>query len=472
MNKTIRNMAIIMMVGFLIVTFYLTYLQVFIGDKIAAHQANSRLLEEESNIDRGRIISADNVILAENKQEQGTYRRYYPEGSIFSNVVGYYHYKYGKSGLELTCDDDLLGKETSFTKERLLSWLIESKKQGNSIILTIDSRMQEQCYELLTHSGFRGSIVVLEPKTGAVLAMVSSPSFDPNTLDENWETIRTDPSAPLLNRATQGKYPPGSSFKIVTSAAALDKNSLKSDETFRCNGQITIEGGKVSCPDYRAHGNVNFDEALTYSCNVTFAQIGLKVGGKNLVEEAEKFGFNKKIPFELPLEVSYIPQASEMDSLEVAWSAIGQGRVSVTPLEMAIITQTIANKGNFVKPYLVKEVQDSYGHKVREAAPEPTTVEVLKKDSAQTLAGMMIDVVEKGTGELAKIPGYEVAGKTGTAETSKDKPTHAWFVGFAPANDPDVAVAIILEYGQSGGEAAAPIAEKIMSKAILLRETQ
>jgi peptidoglycan glycosyltransferase len=312
----------------------------------------------------------------------------------------------------------------------------------------------------------------MDPKTGAVLALVSYPTFDPNATvplkgrdtEAAWAALNADPDTPLINRATTGLYPPGSSFKTVTGSAALDLGVVTPQSPFDCKGKLKVQGYTIRDFSLGGHGLLDFARALVVSCNVTFAQVGLRLGADALVRYAESFGFNRVIPFDLPMAESQIQNAGSMDQVALASSAIGQAQDLATPLQMALVASGVADGGMVMKPYLVDEVQDYNGKIIKQFSPKPWD-RVMKQETARTLTDIMVKVVQEGTGTRAQIDGVDVAGKTGTAELEGKVPD-AWFIGFAPAYDPKVAVAVLVEQGGEGGSTAAPIARRVIEEAL------
>jgi peptidoglycan glycosyltransferase len=365
-----------------------------------------------------------------------------------------------------------LGQGSPQSFKSLASKLVGSSKKGDSLVLTVDSRLQRAATDALGEQ--RGSVVAMDPKTGAVLALVSYPTFDPNVTvplegrntEEEWTALNADPESPLINRATTGLYPPGSSFKVVTSAAALSLGVVHLASPFDCKGRLVVQGFTIYDFNRRGHGLLDFERALIVSCNVTFSQVGLRLGAEALVRYAELFGFNTVIPFELPVAKSHIQSAGSMDKVALASSAIGQAQDLATPLQMALVASGVANGGALMQPYLVDEVRDYNGKIIRQFSPK-LWGRVTSRETAHTLTDIMVKVVEEGTGIRARINGVDVAGKTGTAEIEGKEPD-AWFIGFAPAYDPKVAVAVLLEQGGEGGVTAAPIARRVIEEALSL----
>lgn len=461
MNKAIKRVFYLSLGALLALTINLTYLQVFAAEKISQNPANRRGLLRELTIPRGKIVSSDGVVLAANEKVGENYFRVYPEKDIVSNVVGFNNIKYGRSGLELTFNDTLLGKKEVISFDDLIKQATERQK-GHDITLTLNLDLQKKATAILGNQ--KGAIVVINPKTGEVLSLVTSPRYDPNDLEERWSKIATDPDAPLINRTNQGVYPPGSVFKVLTAAAALQNEIVTSSSVYQGPQELKVYGGKVTNYKDQGFGEMPFSEAFAVSCNTIFAQVGLKLGATKFVQFAEKCGFNQEPDFDLPTKASTIPSPFETDKLELAWSAVGQGRISVTPFEMALIGCSVANRGVLMRPYLVKEVRKE-GQIIKQFEPE-SVKRIVSKDVASTMLDLMVGVVEEGTGKRAQIDGVKVAGKTGTAETAVKGQTHAWFLGVAPADDPEVVVVVIVEKGGMGGQVAAPLAKQVIEEAL------
>lgn len=475
MNHQVKVLLVVLVVCLLCVVINLTWIQIFGAEGISGNAFNKRRLVEEYSIERGDIISADGQDLARSIDTGREYRfqREYPTGELFADITGYDSWRYGRTGLEKTFNKELLGEEPQISIKTLGGKLMGASRKGNSLVVTVDSRLQKAASEAL--GGRKGAIVAMDPVTGAILAMVTSPSFDPNVAvpihgrdqEGEWTAINQDPNNPLVDRSTSGLYPPGSSFKVVTAAAALDTGVVNTESPFECAGKYQPkEFGNFALRDFspRGHGDLTFTKALTVSCNVTFAQVGLRLGASTLVRYAELFGFNKVIPFDLPVAKSQIQSADSMDPVALAASSIGQAQDLATPLEMALVSSAVANGGTIMRPFLVKEVRD-YNGKIIKQYDSKSWQKVIESETADTLSALMVDVVDEGTGTAAQIDGVSVAGKTGTAEVEGQKP-HAWFVCFAPAFNPRVAVSVVVENGGEGGKTAAPIAREVLQAAL------
>lgn len=474
MKQNIKKLGYILLSTFVAVFLYLTYIVMQQGEALATHPQNRRLAAKEAEILRGTIYDSNGVILAETKWvgEQGQ-RVYLKEGGIapFAHVVGYVSERYGSSGLEAAYGRELLGLTDADMIENLLDQIFNRRPQGNDLVLTLDARIQRAAQRALGKR--RGAVVVLEPATGAILAMVSAPGYDTNALKDKlfWEHLSTDETnAPLLNRATQGAYPPGSVIKLVTGSAIIEKQSTNLNDKLNCPGYLMVDGQKLA--DNKTHGNVDFTDAMAFSCNTYFASQALKLGWGDFMKTAEKFGLNQAPDLAIDVRAGTLATEKRKNKSQLAETAIGQGDTLVSPLHMAMVCGAIANGGVIMQPYLVKEIRkpDSKLLLAQEAKPwlTATTPEV-----AEVITQGMLAAVERGTAGSAALRGVRVAGKTGTAETKNEaNPNslpHSWFVGFAPADNPRVAVAVILEKAGSGGAVAAPVAREVMAAALARR---
>lgn len=461
MNKTDRRIIkvlIAMTLMFISLVIYLSYFQIFRAASVAENSYNKRLFLNEQNILRGSISDRIGTILAYSEKRSNTQERYYPYENLYCHVIGYSNPQYGKSGLEASYNSQLLNISQN-PLQAITQKIKGPNEKGNNLILTIDNDLQRKAERYLR--GKKGSIIMMNPKTGEIYAMVSKPDFNPLALNDNWVDIAEDKDSPLLNRSTMGLYTPGSVFKIITATAAIENNL---NPTYDCTGSININGYQLN--DYKgtAHGTVDLEKAFEVSCNTAFASMGLSLGDTILKETAQKYLLNQKIPFDLTTKMSIFPKGS-MSNSELGATAIGQGKILVTPLNMLLAASAIANDGKIMKPYLVKEITSPQGKIIDETAPQILQT-AIDPPTASIIKDMMVNVVKKGTGKSAWIRNIDVAGKTGTAENSTDK-EHAWFVAFAPAEDPRVAVVVILENsGTTGGKSAAPIARSMIINAL------
>ncbi|MGI6119570.1 MAG: peptidoglycan D,D-transpeptidase FtsI family protein [Desulfosporosinus sp.] len=461
----IRRVALGIAFSFLVLSLGLVYWQVVQADKLLDNPANRRLILMESRVTRGGIFDRNGEIIAQTQIVNGKKVRVYPKGEMFEPLVGYSTVKLGASGLEGYAADWLLGIKDA-TPTQAIQRLFELPRQGNDVVLTLDSRLQSIAYNAL--KGKMGVAVAVDPKTGEVLALVSQPSFDPTNLEQNWNDIITrKQDRPLENRAFS-LFPPGSIMKVVTSAA-LFRGGLNTSDLYESTGSAIINGQVINEQNGRAFGWVNYNMALANSCNTYFATHCVQAGDKKFLSAAKDFGFGQKIPFELNIPKSSITKAKQVpETLTtnlLAASAFGQGEVLVTPFHMALIAAGIANQGVIMTPHLVERVLDSDQTVLFEQKPQPWLT-ALTKEEADKITSAMVTAVIDGTASPGALPDIQVAAKTGSAEPGGDVPTHGWYIAFAPAEAPRIAIAVFVEHGGTGGGAAAPIARQIMQEAL------
>lgn len=466
MNKSELKRIVILMAGlialFLGAIIYLSYFYIFEADTVRNHPSNRRGYIEEAQIKRGDIYDRNGELLATSKGEPGHYHREYSYPILYSHIIGYSHPSLGKSGLEASRNDDLLNRNSNRAIVLISNWLSNKKQDGNSLILTIDTQVQSKAREILEENAERGSIVVMNPKTGEIYALVSLPDFNAMSVAEDWNSLQENKAGALLNRSINGRYPPGSTFKVITAASILEGNM---DLSYEDKGIQTIDGRDFKNAEGAVYGNVDLKDAMTHSVNTYFVSKGAALGKEKLGSTADQFYFNKKIPFDLPVSPSVFDYKKNIPKTTLAASAIGQGDVLVTPLHMAMVASAVANDGKMMEPILVREVEDPKGKSIRKHDAK-VLQESIGEETAKTLNEYMISVVENGTGKRAAMRRTKVAGKTGSAENASGE-NHAWFIGYAPANDPQVAVSVIVEQaGRSGGSIAAPMARDIMAYAL------
>lgn len=458
-----RKLLTVFLFGFLALIIQLAYWQVIAAASLQANPANQRAWKVEEEVWRGGIYDRYGEILAASNYNGGNWQsRVYPLGEKAAHIVGYNSRRYGKSGLESSYNGELLGITQEDTVKNLVYSVLGRRKRGQDLILTLDSRLQEAAYKAL--GSHRGSIVVINPQTGEVLALVSKPSFSPDQLKNQWARLNTDKSSPLLNRATQGLYPPGSTLKVLIAAAALEKGITNEKEIFNCPGYILINGRKLSCYHQEAHGAINLAQAMEVSCNVTFAKLGMRLGNHGLNNYLEKMDNLGNRRMGIILAESSLAKGKHLSANGLAERAIGQGEVLTTPFYMASLAGIIANHGILMRPYLVSEIRSSDGKITHKNLPQEG-IQVMSSAVAESVAKMMERVIMEGTGRNARVPGWEIAGKTGTAENPHGQP-HAWFIGFAPSKNPQLAIAVVVENGGTGGTVAAPIARDIFLNAL------
>ena len=459
--------------GFILLAVMLGWWQVVSADDLGSHADNVQTERAERLIDRGRIITADGQVLAESTGRvvagERLFARRYPHGSLAAHAVGYAGAG-GQTGVESSYNRYLTG---SFGSEPLLQRLGRRVKRGADVRLSLDTRIQEVAEQAL--QGHRGAVVAVEPSTGQVIALASSPTFSLQQAVTDFDKIGPEGS-PLINRATTGLYPPGSTFKVVTASAALEEGLYSPRSMFTDTGSYATPGGQIRNFGQETFGTHTLSRALTKSINTTFAAIGDALGRSGLGAAMGRFGFGERPGIDLPdSEVLVSGRQRDGRSLpndqegeDAARIAIGQEQLAVSPLQMAMVAAAVANGGVLMRPYLVESVTDRAGAQVLSAKPE-NVGQAMSRATAEQVTAMMEDVVSEGTGTAAALSsiGVSVAGKTGTAETGAVGVNNAWFMGFAPSRAPQVAVAVVIEdTSMTGGGAAAPIAASVLRAAI------
>jgi len=461
MKNRVKIIKYMYMSLFALVCLYLLYFNMFESRVISSNSYNRRLRNAGENIIRGSIQDRNGEVIVKSTKYKSGVKRKYSYSRYFSHIIGYSSKNLGSSGLEAYYNKELMS--SSDTIEALKSKINDYYIQGNNIRLTLDRSLQVYAAEQL--KGKKGAIVVLRPKTGEILAMVSKPDFDPSDIQNDWESLINDKKSPLLNRAAEGLYPPGSIFKLVVTSSIL-RNNLENRE-IECTGEVDVGGYVIKDNDSKVHGKITLQDALKYSCNSYFIKQGLQLGNANIYNEAVKFRFNKNIQTDIKIAQSVFPNKS--DKTNIAQQSIGQGEVLITPLHAALLAATIANKGIMMQPYAVSSITDSENKIIKEFKPKQIS-QVIDENAANIIKDVMVEVVKSGTGTKAKVSKVTVAGKTGTAEVGGNQKSHAWFVGFAPADEPKVAIAVLVENGGGGGSAAAPIASKVIKKALNIKK--
>ena len=450
LGKRLTTSLIILSALFVLLVANLTMIMVVHAQEYQDMPGNNHTLAKQATIKRGTIETYDGVVLAESVlSDDGTYERSYPAGDLASQVVGYYSTQYGTSGIEASQNETLTGEQNFASWLDVLNTQAGITQPGNDVVLTIDSTIQTAAQNAL--SGYTGACVVLDPKTGAVLAMASSPTYDAADFEAVLDAAANgDETTALLNRATQAQYAPGSTFKIVTLATALENNIANEDSVYSSPGTIELGNATVRNFDGNDYGYLTLAQATAYSSNTAFAQLGVEIGAETLVAGADKFGFDSTLNFELPTAASVMSDPEDMSIWETAWAAVGQpvgdeedGGPVATVLEMALVGSAIANDGTIMNPYLVEGIYNANGQRSY-TATQSSLMRAVSERTAERVSAILVDVVNYGTGYNAQLADVQVAGKTGTAETGKSA-DDSWFVGYAPADDPQVVVAIVLE---------------------------
>ena len=408
---------------------------------------------------RGQILGNSGEVLAQTiEDDEGNSKRVYPYKDLFVHVVG--RFDKGKTGIELSENFNLLTSNAN-PIEKIFNELSEKKNVGDNIVTTLDVELQKVAYNAL--GNHKGSVVVLEPSTGKILAMVSKPDYDPNQITSLWNDLVDDSenNSALINRATQGLYPPGSTFKIVTALQYMREHSDYKKFKYTCKGSITIGDMKINCYNNKVHGTVNLETALAKSCNTAFAYIGTKLNKNSWLSTSESLLFNTELPLPFPYKKSSFTLNSSSEKTLAAQTAIGQGNTLISPMHNLLLVSAIANGGTLMKPYVVDHIENYVGNIVSKNMPS-TFGNLMTAKEAQTLTDMMEEVVNDGTAYRLSSNRYQAAGKTGSAEFNSGKSSHAWFVGFAPSDNPKIAVSVIVEGAGTGSDYAVPIAKKIM----------
>ncbi len=477
MDVQIRRLGIALLVLFGLLFAQLNNLQFRQAGRLSSDPRNTRAIVVDFSRERGRILAADGTVLADSVPTDDALKRLrrYPEGPLYSPVLGYFSFNYGSDGAEREFSADLAGRKVTINN---LDDLLSATPQTNDITLTIQPPVQRAAAAALGNR--RGSVVAVDPRTGAVLAMVSFPTFDPNTLAAHdlkavqraWNTYQADPGKPMLPRPYRERYSPGSTFKVVTAAAAVGSRPDLATKSYPSLKALDLRGTNRDLPNFGGSTcGGSLPDLMRVSCNTGFGQLGLDLGGAALRDEALSFGWGERPPLDLPAPAaSGFPDLSELRSQpQIATSAIGQLDVTASPLQMALVSAAVGNGGTIVEPHVLSRVTDTAGQVVRTAETKTWKQPMTAPDAAR-LKDLMVGVVQRGTAGRAGVPGVAVAAKTGTAQTTGDN-AHAWITAFAPADAARVAVAVVVESQPgvseaTGGTIAAPIAQAVLSAAL------
>jgi peptidoglycan glycosyltransferase len=473
-NSQVAKLYGLIVLMFAVLIGFTSYWSVFDAQALKDKRVNRRPLLEELQVRRGTIKADDGTVLAKStKQGQGSshfYTRHYPQGSLFGHPIGYSFLDRGQAGFERFHNDDLVGNKSEFSS--ILDQLQGQHQEGNNIVTSLDPAAQRAALDGL--AGRPGAVVAIEPKTGKVRALVSEPPYDPNQIPNHFSQLNKDTSAPLLDRATQSGYAPGSTFKVVTATAAIDTGKYTPDSVIDGHSPINVQGIPLANAGGEQFGPITLTDALTNSVNTVFAQVGEKLGTATMYQYMDRFGFNAKPQIDLPSDELAISGDYDNghllgpgDAIDIGRVAIGQERLFVTPLQMAEVAATVANGGEEMRPQIWDRVVDPDGRTVKRMKPTVQS-QVMKPETATELNTMMQNVVNDGTAAGVFPSSLHVAGKTGTAELGTGRqgcslPNQAWFIGFAPADDPKIAVAATIECTSSfGAEVAGPITRSVM----------
>ena len=445
---------------FLGIMLYMVYFQVFRSEDFINSPYNRRQDSFAEHVIRGEIRSADGKTLARTVTDSsGNESREYPYGNLYAHVVGFS--THGKSGIESFMNFNLL-RSHSFVGKRVINDLTDEKSQGDSVVTTLDSTLQNAAYQAL--GGYDGAVIVMEPATGRILAMVSKPDFNPNTIAADWDSIIAENAGntSLLNRATQGLYPPGSTFKILTTLAYIRENPDYAQYQYTCNGSYTQDDTTIHCYNHAVHGQQSLAESFANSCNASYANLGLTVDTESLRKVCDDMMFGTYLPISLESsQSSFVLDSADSDGMKIQ-TVIGQGETLVTPLNMLLIVSGIANDGVVMTPYLIDHTENDAGITVKQYKAS-TYKQIMTAEESNVLEDLMAQVVTDGTASRLSGQSYTAYGKTGSAEFSNNKgESHSWFVGYAHREDKeDIAVVVIAERGGAGSSVAVPAARQI-----------
>ncbi|MBS6395698.1 MAG: penicillin-binding protein 2 [Clostridiales bacterium] len=457
-NREYTNILLIFTGIFVLMTGYLILFQASKSREVINNPYNARLETFEERVVRGSILASDGQELAYTQVEAGgSERRVYPFGCTFAHVLGYS--EYGKTGIENIGNFQLLTSNAYFV-EKFINELKEQKNIGDNLVTTLDVELQTIAHDAL--STHKGAVIVMEPSTGNVRALISKPDYDPGEIVSRWQELSHSKDSTLLNRAMQGLYPPGSVFKTVTLLEYLREHQLQGqDYSYVCEGKVKVGNSAISCYHGKKHGELDLTAAFARSCNSAFADMGRKLDISAFQDLTGQLLFDSELPLEFPYSKSSFKLSDEDPEVLQMMTAIGQGDTLVTPVHMAMLVSAIANDGVLMEPRFLERTE-SYTGTLVEKYPVTAYGSLMTPEEAELLQGYMEATVEDGTASALKSDRYTAAGKTGTAEYSSDKSrSHAWFIGYVTGDRPDLAVCVLVEGVGSGSEYAVPIAEKI-----------
>jgi penicillin-binding protein A len=476
MNTPIIRLFGLVVVLFTVLVVFASRWAVFDAKSLNDNALNKRGVLEAAKIDRGVIRAGDGTVLARSvKQQGGVYQRTYPTGELFSHAIGYSFTDIGQAGLERFYNDPLIGKRQGI--DSLLDQLSGGRKQGDDLSVTLDPNAQRIATNALRSTGDgHGAVVAMDPHTGAIKVMASTPGYDPNNLDRpgRFAALNRDSASPVFNRATQSSYPPGSTFKVVTAIAAIDSGRYTQDSTVSGQNGKVISGVPLQNDNGESFGAIPLTEALTNSVNTVWAEVAETLGKSTMGRYMTRLGFYSKPPLDYPADQRLASGEYRngrllsplSPSIDVGRMGIGQDLLAVTPLQMAMVASAVANNGVLVRPHMGSRVVDPDG-RVRDDIRPQEEGRVMRPSTAKTVGSMMSQVVKEGTGTAAALSGIEVAGKTGTAEKNQCSGAQTWFIAFAPVTNPKIAIAVTNECANgTGGEVAAPIAKQVMEALI------
>jgi penicillin-binding protein A len=472
MNTPITRLYVVVLLLFGVLVVGTSWNTVFRADELRAKPQNRRQLLEQQRIRRGVIRDDNGGLLARSvRRADDTFSRLYPENGLFAHAIGYSFTRYGRAGTEQFRNDQLTG--TTNELGTIFDRLSGTEPEGDDVTTTLDPAAQRVALQGL--AGRKGAVVALDPQTGAIKVMASVPGYNPNDIGDpgKFTQLNRDPNAPLLNRNTQAGYPPGSTFKVVTAIAAMDSGEFTPDSTVSGRNLKPISGVPLRNFNNEQFGDITLTDALTHSVNTAWASIGEKLGKRTMAKYMDRLGFNEQVKVDLPSDerrasgefVNGRLISPLSPRVDVGRMAIGQDKLNVTPLQMAMVASAVANGGKLMEPHLTDRIVDRDGRTVDRIQPKEMS-QVMSGESAGEVADMMGKVVEEGTGTAAALEGISVAGKTGTAEVDRPcGPNQVWFIAFAPRHNPKVAIATTVECSNgTGGDTAAPIAKQVMQE--------
>jgi peptidoglycan glycosyltransferase len=495
MRDNIRRLGAVLLGGFLVVALALGYWQVYRALDLARDAANPRVADARLNEPRGRILDRAGQVLAVTEQTPDGPRRRYADPSLV-HTIGFHSPRFGDTNLEARYDAELRGERNPSPLDRILTELLHRDSPPPDLVLTIDRRIHDAAIAALGDAN--GAIVAIDPRSGAVLAMASRPYFDPNASDEQLARLQDDPSQPLFNRAIQATYVPGSTFKTVTGSAAIDQGLVDLNQPFTCTTAVQVGSYSVDCRNSQHVPRLTYKQAFAWSSNRVFGLTGMLLAAPGpinpwlddrppgpypwtqspglvaqsaakLDEYARRFGFERSIPFDLPVTPSQVKRPnSEWTPELLVQTAFGQGELEATPMQMALLAATVANQGRVPTPYVAAELR-SGGASRQLHQPGESFSTATSASTAQTMLSFFVEGTVAGYAENAAIPGVQVGGKTGTAEVG-DGTSHSWFIGFAPADAPRVAVAVIMEHMGSGSDFATPAGRKVLQAVLAVTQ--
>ncbi len=456
-HRQIMKITYLFLVIFLLLSVYFIKFQIVDGDEVINNTYNKRAKILEQSVVRGSILSNDGSVLAETEVESdGTEIRKYPYGSMFSHVVGYS--TYGQTGIELQANYKLLSSNSPVL-DQIGNDITGKKQLGDNVVTTLDVELQRAAYEAI--GNHNAAVIAIEPATGKILLMVSQPDFNPNEIASNYDKFSEDEtSSNLVNRATNGLYTPGSTFKFFTLYEYMKENKNYLKYAYQCTGRIQVDDYTLKCASGKVHGEEDIYDAFAYSCNSAFVDLGMTLDKSGLKQLCSDLLFNTELPVKFPYKKSKFVLDEKSDTFETMQTVIGQGKTLVTPLHLAMIASTVANDGMLMRPYLISEVQNNTGHTIKTYAPKKYK-QLISKSDTKTLRKFMEEVVDYGTASALNSDSYEAYGKTGTAQIMDGSRNNSLFMGYAEKGSKQIAICVVLENMPEGSMSAVPVAKSV-----------